>query len=151
MRSGRENVSTVIKHSPVNYKGEIFSPLLNSVDRICAVGPIPGALHTWEIVVGSKRITNRRSEESPEGEDRHFGRRHGDDDPGAAARRSGVSRLAISEAPARPAGKLRRAEYYAAAYHAGHSTAISRSGRRYHQVQHVQLEWNLRARLRPRK
>src|SRR5258708_14354144 len=114
MRSGCENVHTVIKVSPVKYKGEIFSPLLKSVDRIRAVGPIPGPLRTWEIVVGSKRITNRRSEESPQGEDRHFGRRHGDDDPGAAARRSGVSRIAISEPPARPPGTLLRAEYYPA-------------------------------------
>src|SRR5258708_34519132 len=132
MRSGCENVHTVIKVSPVKYKGEIFSPLLKSVDRIRAVGPIPGPLRTREIVVGSKRITNRRSEESPEGEDRHFGRRDGDDDPGAAARRSGISRLAISETPARPAGKLRRAEYYATEHSAGVSTAISPSGPRYH-------------------
>src|ERR1700674_3683878 len=100
-----------IKLSPVNYKRAICSVLTKGVARFRMASLIPRPPYTWETYVGSQRNTNRRAKESPEGEDRHFGRRHGHDDPGATAGRSGVSRFAIFEAPARPARQFRRAKY----------------------------------------
>src|SRR5580704_13854796 len=135
MRSGCENGSTVVMLSPVSYKRDICSTRLKSVVRIRAAGLIPRLPCTLEIIVGSKRITNHRAEESPEGEDRHFGRRDGHDDPGAAAGRSGISRLAISEAPARPARELRRSEPHAARHRSGDPAPVPRSRRGYHQNQ----------------
>src|ERR1700757_2645617 len=113
MRTRCENGGTVKTLSPVNYQRDICGALLKSVARIRTACLIPRPTCTWETYVESSGNTNRRAEESPEGEDRHFGRRHGHNDPGAAAGRSGVSRLAIPEAPARPAGELRRPEPYA--------------------------------------
>src|SRR5579862_143377 len=123
--------------SPVNYKGDICDIVLKSEGRISAACLNPRPPCTWETHVESKRITDRRAEETPEGEDRHFGRRHGHDDPGAAAGRGGVSRRTIPESPTRPAWKLRRPEPDPAGHRAGHSATVPRSRRRHHQDQHI--------------